>query len=75
MPLRDLLDQLFPRELPSTDKDLEIPRLGESRPSGHFREFTVPRRRQRGGVPAQARRSSPQQCKDGIVPCLGGNIP
>jgi hypothetical protein len=75
VPLRYLLDQLFPRQLPSTDKDLGIPTLGESRPTGHFREFTVSRRRQQGGAPARDRKATPEQCKDGIVPCLGGNIP
>ena len=62
------------RETPQ-DNDFHLPRLGESRPRGHFREFTVPRRLQRGGVSLPAQRAHAKGCAGGIIPCTGGNIP
>ena len=50
MRLARLLSRLFGAASPSADNDFRLPTLGESRPHGHFREFTAPRRLQRGGV-------------------------
>ncbi|MBD9368221.1 hypothetical protein [Xanthomonas sp. XNM01] len=49
--------------------------FGGSKPRGHFREFTVPRRYQRGGAARSGSGSRPVGCADGIIPCTGGNIP
>lgn len=75
MRLARLFSRLFGAASPSGDNDFHLPNLGESRPHGHFREFTAPRRLQRGGV-VVGRKT--QKCADmpgGIVPCAGGNIP
>lgn len=75
MSLTRLIARLFPAREASNGNDFELPKLGESRPTGHFREFTVPRRLQRGGVSLSRPRRSAQGCIGGIIPCAGGNIP
>lgn len=75
MRLKDLVARvLFPYR-PKDDKGLSLPGLGESRPHGHFREFTVPRRYQRGGVSVAGSAQARKRCPDGIIPCSGENIP
>jgi hypothetical protein len=75
MKIRDLIARLLPQDSASRDKDL-LPRgFGESRPHGHFREFTVPRRLQRGGLSLPAAGPAKRRCPDGIIPCTGENIP
>ena len=75
MSITGLLRRLLPGRKPSQGHDLLLPRLGESRPRGHFREFTVPRRRQRGGPGVPHAGSAASPCPPAIVPCTGGNIP
>ena len=75
MKIRDLIARLLPPSGPSNDKGLSFRSFGESRPHGHFREFTVPRRLQRGGVTVSAGRAAGKRCPGGIVPCVGENIP
>lgn len=75
MLVRRLKDLFFPSEASSTDKDLYQPMLGESRPRGHFREFTVPRRLQQGGLSLPATRRCRHGRTDGIIPVAGENIP
>jgi hypothetical protein len=75
MAIKDLIARLFGPIRVNQGNGLPFPRLGESRPSGHFREFTVPRRYQRGGG-SGSRSGSDAWCgRNGIVPCAGENIP
>ncbi|KAF1696486.1 hypothetical protein CSC65_04535 [Pseudoxanthomonas daejeonensis] len=69
------MSHLFPSPAPSRERVFIRPGLGESRPTGHFREFTVPPRYQRGGVGEARKASKSIRCPDGIIPCVGGNIP
>ncbi|WP_024868856.1 hypothetical protein [Pseudoxanthomonas suwonensis] len=75
MRLARLLSRLFGAASPSADNDFRLPTLGESRPHGHFREFTAPRRLQRGGVAVGRKASKCADKPNGIIPCVGGNIP
>ncbi len=75
MLIRRLIAAFLPTSAASDDNDLHLPRLGESRPRGHFREFTAPRRLQRGGVSlAATRRHQTGRC-GGIIPVAGEKIP
>jgi hypothetical protein len=75
MSLARLIARFFSSRAPSSDNDFHLPRLGESRPTGHFREFTTPRRLQRGGVAVRGNRRTFKGTATGIVPCAGENIP
>lgn len=75
MKIRDLIARLLPPSGSSKDKGFPSRSFGESRPHGHFREFTVPRRLQRGGVTVSTGRAAGRRCPGGIVPCVGENIP
>lgn len=75
MRFRDLFSSLFGQGKAIRDNDLRIPKFGGSRPHGHFREFTVPRRYQRGGVQLSAAKRTPPRCPNRIIPCAGENIP
>jgi hypothetical protein len=75
MALKDFITRLFPPAGSSGGKASALPRLGESRPSGHFREFTVPRRYQRGGSSKVTKAPDSWARCNGIVPCTGENIP
>ena len=75
MLFRRLMTLLFPRTTPSHDSALQLPRLGESRPHGHFREFTAPRRLQRGGMPSRRAGTVANGHLDGIIPMSGEKIP
>lgn len=75
MKLRDLIARFLPPANASNGNGL-LPRgFGESRPHGHFREFTVPKRLQRGGLSLPASRPAKTRCPNGIIPCTGENIP
>ena len=73
--LARLISRFFTASTSSDDNDFRLPRLGESRPSGHFREFTAPRRLQRGGLPGPRRGRAGASPMAGIIPCTGENIP
>jgi len=75
MKIRDLVSRLFGPDNAIRDNNLTPPRFGGGRPHGHFREFTVPRRLQRGGVQLPVSRRAPRKCGNGIIPCAGENIP
>ena len=75
MKFRDLVSRLFGPDKAKHDNDLTTLRFGGGRPHGHFREFTVPRRLQRGGVQLPVSKRAVRKCGNGIVPCTGGNIP
>lgn len=75
MLLRRLKALISRIDAPSVDNDLHLPRMGESRPRGHFREFTVPRRLQQGGVTLPATRRCRHGRSDGIIPATGEKIP
>ena len=75
MKFRDLVSRLFGPDKAFHDNDLTLTRFGGGRPHGHFREFTVPRRLQRGGVQLPVSRRSQHRCRDGIIPRTGENIP
>jgi hypothetical protein len=75
MKFRDLVSRLFGPGKAFHDNDLTHRSFGGGRPHGHFREFTVPRRLQRGGVPLPVSRRVPRKCRNGIIPFAGENIP
>ncbi|UWX04601.1 hypothetical protein H1235_07890 [Pseudoxanthomonas sp. NC8] len=75
MKFRELVSRLFGANKAFHVNDLTIPRFGGGTPHGHFREFTVPRRLQRGGVQLPVTRRTPRKCQNGIIPCMGENIP
>ena len=75
MLIRRLIAALLPANAPSDDNDLHLPRPGESRPRGHFREFTASRRLQRGGMTLGATRRNRTGHCGGIIPVAGEKIP
>jgi len=75
MSLVRLISRFFSPKAPNGDNDFHRLRLGESRPTGHFREFTAPRRLQRGGAAISSERRATHGVGAGIVPCAGENIP
>jgi hypothetical protein len=75
MKFRDLVSRLFGPDKAFHDNDLTRYRFGGGRPHGHFREFTVPRRLQCGGVRLSSPRPGSRNCRNGIIPFAGENIP
>ena len=75
MLIRRLKILFAPPSAPNGDKDLHLPKLGESRPRGHFREFTVSRRLQQGGLSLPATHKHRHGRSGGIIPAMGENIP
>jgi len=75
MSLKRLFASLLPSATANADEGFAASVFGGSKPRGHFREFTVPRRYQRGGVGRASSTARGNPCPNGIIPCTGGNIP
>ena len=75
MSLMHLIARLFAPRPASGDNDFPKPRPAQSRPQRHFREFTVPRRLQRGGGRRAGGHDVRIRAIGGIIPPAGENIP
>ncbi|HET6395647.1 MAG TPA: hypothetical protein VFF91_02290 [Pseudoxanthomonas sp.] len=75
MSIAELFSHMFAPPEPSGGEELPRPKARQIRPLGHFREFTLPRRYQRGGGAAPRRNAGVRQALRGIIPFTGENIP
>lgn len=75
MSLMRLIARFFAPHPASSGNDFRRPRAAANQPQRHFREFTVPRRLQRGGGQQAGGHGGRIRMLDGIVPRAGENIP
>lgn len=75
MSLLRLIASFFSPLPASSGNDFRRQRPAANRPHRHFREFTVPRRLQRGGGHPIGGRDARSRAMHGIVPHAGENIP